>query len=337
MMKLAAIRPLLRYSFKSDHELISSIEELSRKFTTERTSISDYLKDERLASAYTAFYLTTNIPKLEAAYRWLPTAWLTQLKQCSFIDLGAGPGTFSIAFRQWLGTAAKTVIQIETSAVMQEQARVLWQGLFPGEEVKLWSRAQSVEGEKLLCFGHSANEMGAAGALEYIRQLNPEHLLFIEPGTKTFFPEMLKIRQQLISDGYHVLYPCPDNSLCPMSNGEDWCHQYLHVTQDPEVERLSQMARKDRRHLPIIVHAYSKTFQTTNPRERVVRVFPETKFSFEWELCHSNQLERVQVMKRGLDKTGLKDLEAITAGDAIVSETDKQLEAFRRIKLICKP
>ena len=71
-MNLSEIMPHLLYQFKSESDLVKAIEEISLKFTKERSNIGDYLKDPRLVSAYTVFYLLTNIPKLEAVLKWLP-------------------------------------------------------------------------------------------------------------------------------------------------------------------------------------------------------------------------------------------------------------------------
>ena len=185
-MDLNNLLPLLIYKFKSESDLVKAIEELSLKFTQKREQISDYLKDERLTSAYTAFYLTTNMPKLEAVFKWMPETWLAQIKNSTFIDVGAGPGTFSLAFREWAEVPVK-VMQIETSPVMRDQAKRIWEGLYPDEKLLL-----KAEGETFLFFGHSANEMGVEAALRYVKEYNPDHILFIEPGTKEFFPQMLK-------------------------------------------------------------------------------------------------------------------------------------------------
>ena len=328
-MQLHKLMPFLLHEFKSEHDLLKAIEELSLKFTQKRERINDYLQDERLASAYTAFYLTTNIPKLEAVFKWMPREWLEKLKDCTFIDLGAGPGTFSIAFREWIGAPAK-IMQIETSAVMREQAQKLWEGLYPGEKL-----IHSPVGEKILFFGHSANEMGPEVALKYIRDLNPDHILFVEPGTKEFFPQMLKIRDELIKQNFHVLFPCPKAVACPMKDSTtDWCHQFIEVKQGDDVERLSQMARKDRRHLPLIVHAFSKSFEAQTPKSRLVRVFPETKFSYEWDACELNELKHYQIMKRGFAKDSMRVVSELLAGAALEVETEKVLEKSVRVKLL---
>lgn len=330
-MKLSDLTPHLIYQFNSEHELLAAIEEISQKFTVNRDKIGDYLKDPRLVSAYTAFYLSTNIPKLQEVFKWMPEGWMDELKNCDFIDLGAGPGTFSLAWKT-MG-AGKDFYQIELSQLMKEQGKKIWEGLHQ-EKLFQGSRWEwSNPNPKFLLFGHSANEMGADVALDYIKKINPDHILFIEPGTKDFFPKMLKIRAELLKE-YNVLYPCPLPEKCPMDGTDNWCHQFIQVKHDLEVERLSQMARKDRKLLPLTVQAFSRTFSAKNPQERLVRVFPETKFSHEWEVCHSNVLTRYQVMKRDLSKSESKDLSEVLAGASIETEVLKELEQSKRVKLL---
>lgn len=327
-MQLSRLFPFLLHQFKSEHDLIHAIEELSLKFTQNREHISDYLKDERLTSAYTAFYLTTNMPKLEAVFKWMPEAWLQRIKDCTFIDVGAGPGTFSLAFREWIGSPVKAM-QVETSPVMREQAQRIWDGLYSGEKL-----LQKPEGEKILFFGHSANEMGVDAVLRYIKEYDPVHVLFIEPGTKEFFPQMLKIREALLSKHFNILFPCPTADECPLrGSSDDWCHQFIHVRQENDIERLSQIVKKDRRNLPLTVHAFSKTFSLNRPNSRIIRVFPETKFSYEWATCELNQIEHYQIMKRGLKKEQLADLSHALAGSEVEIELEKILENSKRVKV----
>lgn len=331
-MNLNELRPYLLYQFKSDAELIKAIEEISLKFTKERDKIGDYLKDPKLVSAYTAFYLLTNIPKLSEVMKWMPAEWITQLKSCDLIDLGSGPGTFSMAWKVFGGSG--DYYQIETAPLMREQAKKIWEGF---HQENLFQSARwnwKNDKEKFLLFGHSSNEMTVDEALDYIEKINPEHILFIEPGTKEFFPKMLAIRNYLLEKKFNILYPCPDALACPMQGTGDWCHQFIHIKQDSEIERISQMARKDRKLLPLTVQAFSKSFKYDNPSERLVRVMPETKFSFEWEICHHNQLENYQLMKRDLSKSETKELGSILAGIAIETDTIKILEKSKRVKLL---
>lgn len=325
-MKLAEIIAHLIYTFPHESDLMKAIEEISRKFTTERAKIGDYLKDERLVSAYTAFYLATNIPKLASIMKWMPEEWKESVKGKPLIDLGAGPGTFSLAWRELFGPGE--FIQVENSEAMKKQARKLWDGNFPAQEMK----HTGLVTDGVILFGHSANEMDAETVIQYIEKYSPTDILFIEPGTPEFFAKMLDIRSELIRSGWHVLYPCPEESECPMRKTSDWCHQFIHVSHDPEVERLSQIMRLDRKLLPLTVQLFSRT-EYQRPAERLVRVLPETKFSFEWEVCHNNKLEDYQVMKRGMEKATEKKVGNLLSGTPLETELDKDVSGKKRVKL----
>jgi len=330
-LSLSGLSPYLIYNFKSEHELINSIEELSQNFTKNREFIADYLKDPRLIAAYTVFYFLTNIPKLSRVIKWLPGEWINLLKDCDFVDLGAGPGTFSLAWKELGGRG--DFYQVELSPLMREQGRKIWEGLFQSKIHQGPRWEWKTEKPKFLLFGHSANEMDLEEIIKYIRMIDPDHILFIEPGTRDFFSKMLGIREHLINEGYNILYPCSNSSECPMRGTHDWCHQFISIQHSPEIERISQLAKKDRKLLPITVQAFSRTFVRDNPAERLVRVLPETKFSHEWQVCHNNKVENYQFLKRNLSKQESKQMSLILSGEALLTEVIKKLDNVKRVKL----
>ncbi len=332
-MNLSQLLPHLLHEFKSETDLVRAIEEISLKFTKERESISDYLNDPRLVSAYAAFYLTTNLPKLRAVCQWLKPEEREELKAFDLIDVGAGPGTFSLAWRELLGTKSA---MIETSKLMREQAVKFYQGLYQEEAL---FKPELLEKKKLLLFGHSLNEMGVEVGLEYIKKYNPEKIWVLEPGTKQSFALALSLREKLITQKWQVRFPCLSSAECPMKNTDDWCHQYLHVTHDPEVERLTQLASRDRRHLPMTVMMFQREPRATETEQlaRIVRVYPQTKFSHEWQVClsadASNQLRRFELPFKLNSKTDKKNIDSYTSGQAIEFEVEKVLVDRQRIRL----
>lgn len=335
MIELSQLMPHLLHQFASEADLVKAIGELSTAFTTDRKNISRYLTDPRLVSAYTAFYLTTNIPKLEAVLSWLTPDFRQDVLSSQLVDVGAGPGTFSLAWKL-LGGAGEPIMW-ESSKLMREQAKLLLEGL-----THTPARFDSNVGEfekKLLLFGHSANEMGEIETWNYIQKAEPERVLFIEPGTPEVFALMLKLRERFIQDGWSIVYPCLNSSACPMG-GSDWCHQFIDVRHAPDVERLTQLAHKDRRNLPVIVHFYQRPKiegRDTNIA-RIVRVHPETKFSFEWDVCRPENeklvQERFQLMFKHVPKTELKTVSSLKSGALCAWETDKMVGSTRRIKLV---
>jgi len=330
-VKLSELLPHLLHSFSSESDLVRAIEEISHKFTKERESIGDYLNDPRLVSAYAAFYLTTNMPKLEAVTQWLNTEEREALKGFDLIDVGAGPGTFSLAWRELFGTKSA---MIETSKLMREQAVKFYQGLYQEEAL---FKPELLGEKKILLFGHSLNEMGVEAGLEYIKKYNPEKIWLLEPGTKQSFALALSLRKKLIDLHWKVRFPCLSQGECPMSQTDDWCHQYLNVRHDPEVERLTQLASRDRRHLPMTVMMFERDYQQRETHGRIVRVFPQTKFSHEWQICFQRnnelQLVRVEVPFRQFSKSQIKAVAAFLSGHEIQFEVLKELQEKLRIAL----
>lgn len=342
MYKLEDVYPYLLHSFQSEFELSEAIEQLSDNFTKNRHHLSDYLSEPEYVSAYTCFYFLTNLPKLSKVLSWLPSEYVENLKNCDLIDFGAGPGTFSHAWKI-LGFSGD-IYQVETSPLMRLQAQKLWAGLRKEKIFQSERLPFDTKGPKLLLFGHSANEMGVEKVLKSIETLKPEFILFIEPGTSSFFEEMVMIRRELLLSHYHIHYPCLHQDDCPMKKNKDWCHQFLYVQHSSDIERLSQIVKKDRKRLPAIVQAFSlKKYMTVKEDEstikghlqftRIVRVFPETKFSFEFQGCDQFSLKKLQVMKKNYDKEMLKKIENLVAGDMIQFHVIKEFSDFIRVQL----
>lgn len=337
-LTLSEILPHLLHTFKSESDLVRAINELSNIFNQDRDKLVQYGKDARLVSAYTAFYALTNIPKLEETLKWFPQDVLQSWSDIELIDVGAGPGTMSLAWMS-LFPETKEIYVIEQSTLMKEQAAKIFKAIYP--DVKLrFQGGQKSDKKRIALFGHSLNEMGVELGMRFIRDLNPDYILFIEPGMLSVFPQMLAVRDELIKSGHKVLFPCLGQGSCPLKeNPSDWCHQYLHVKQNPEVERLTQLASKDRRHLPITVHLYAKDqkIEIQSNTARVFRSLPETKFSMEMQVCFPEghlELKHFQIYKKHYSKKEQKEIEEMKAGDLIQYEVEKELPEFTRVKII---
>lgn len=332
-MEIKDCLPYLLHQFKSEQEVFEAIAEISAKFTTNRENISDYLHDEKLVSAYTLYYLLTNIPKFEGVLKWLPSEFVSELKKSTFIDMGSGPGTFSFAFKNW-GHSTKPIYQVELSKAMKKQARLLWDGFFADSEL-IQSIPTSIEGPSVMFFGHSANEMGVETALRYIEKISPTHIIFLEPGTKDFFKKMLVIREKLFQSSWNQVYPCSSNAPCPMKDQDNWCHQYLHHVHTDELERVGQIVGINRRYMAMTLQVFSRSDQWRSEHSKIIQIKSETKFSFEWVICSDNQLYDVQVMKRGMDKSELKKLNSYCAGELISYQVDRVLEG-NKLRILLK-
>ena len=326
--------PHLLHEFASEADLVKAVGELSQAFTTDRANIQRYLSDPRLVSAYAAFYLATNVPKLTAVMQWLTPEFREQLKGFELIDVGAGPGTFTLAWKQLTGGGA---VMLETSLLMRQQAEKLLSGLH-GEKARF--SLPPKDKPRLLLFGHSLNEMGCAAGLAYVEEAQPELVWLIEPGTKEVFKLVLQFRQEMLARGWHIRYPCLGEGECPMTQGEDWCHQYVDVRHEVDVERLTQLAHRDRRRLPLSVFMFERAPITGRVGElaRIVRTFPATKFSHEWQVCHPQDgaltLQRFQLPFKSYPREWRRDVEALSAGHLIGYQVEKWLPGGVRVRLV---
>ena len=159
-LSLDDIRPHFLNPDLSDAELVHLIQEMSSKFTKNRSQIGDYVQDEDRVSAYAALYLPTNIPKLHFLLSNLPEAILEDLKNRTFIDIGSGPGTFSLGWSLLFETPPKEIVCVDSSKLMQEQAALMVKGFFSEANIRTQSKFIEKSPESVLFYGHSINEMG---------------------------------------------------------------------------------------------------------------------------------------------------------------------------------
>lgn len=334
-LTLEQIRPFLLVNI-SEPEMVKLIIEMSAKFTKRREQISDYVLEHRHVSAYAAFYLPTNIPKLHFLLAKLSQDVLADFKNRPFIDIGTGPGTFSLGWKMLMQTPGHVeMIGVDSSQIMLDQATKMMNGFFPKDKFQAVRKLAEKKSNSILFFGHSINEMGKDIAQDYIMTIDPEYVMWIEPGTSEIFPELIKLRDVML-DHYDVLYPCPGNAQCPST----WCHQVLRTTHEPCVERLCQLVGLDRRTQPMTAHVYRRKNIALLPSTSftVTRYIKETKFSFEYEVCHlvegKNKNSIVEILKKQLTKEEVKHFKNSNVGERLNLEVLKMIGDKMRVKLL---
>jgi ribosomal protein RSM22 (predicted rRNA methylase) len=334
-LSIEQLKPHLLISNMTEPEIVKAIKDMSAKFTTKRDHITDYVLDHRQVSAYASFYLPTNIPKLHFLLDKLPEAILEDFQNRPFIDMGAGPGTFSLGYKMLMDVGAHVeIIAVDTAQIMLDQATKLMNGFFPSSKFQAVRKFSEKKSNSILFFGHSINEMGIDKAQDQIMTIDPEYVMWIEPGTSEFFHDIKKLRHQLL-ESYDVIYPCPGNAGCP----SDWCHQVLRTSHDSSVERLSQMVSLDRKILPMVGHVYKRKQKVVVENGPItIRFMNETKFSFEYEVCMQNEnLENrnvvIEIQKKQLSKIEEKAFKSANVGERINFEIEKLVQDKLRVKL----
>lgn len=347
------IRPHLLYEFQGEAQLLKAVEEMGKLFNFYRENLDRYRDDRKLVSAYCAYFLTTNYPKLFETAKLLGEDF-DFANFDEIIDVGTGPGTFLLALDKLAKKDAR-LSGIDVSETMLEQAQRLLAAFASDRDVALRSSLKNIQRDNiqrdnikredgelksLLMFTHSLNEMGADKGREYILEAKPEAVLLVEPGTKECFKTVLELRNWALTNGYQAAYPCFSNAACPLDPQKDWCHQYLHVSHSADVERMTQKLGRNRRLLPVTVQLWQKTAPARKNAARLIRVKKPTKHSVEWQLCEKsggeNKVFDAEAPKRGMAKKQVKELEGVMPGAEIVYKTKKELKDRRRIQLLPK-
>lgn len=334
-LSLEELKPYLLISNITEAEIVKLINEMSVKFTKKRDQISDYVFEHRHVSAYASFYLPTNIPKLHFLLSKLPPDVLEDFKNRPFIDMGCGPGTFSLAWKKIMKTSGHVeMIGVDSAQLMLDQATKIMNGFFPQDKFQTLRKFEEKKSNSILFFGHSINEMGRQKTQDHIMTIDPEYVIWIEPGTSELFSE-LKLLRDIMLDHYDVLYPCPSSAGCP----NDWCHQVLRTSHAQDVERLSQLVSLDRKILPMTAHVYRRKSKTPviSTSATVIRYIQETKFSFEYEVCFAENGENknavIEIQKKQLSKEEVKNFKHSNVGDRLNFTVEKMIGQKLRVKL----
>ena len=314
----------------SENDIIQQLKNLNQIFTQKREKINQYAFDSKKISAYTTFYLPTNIPKLHFILNQLPENILENISNTDFIDFGTGPGTYIISFLKYFKTYNNAIWGIDKSSLMLQQAQMLTSNFFKNHSINYAKDIPNIKsGTNItLCAGHSLNEVSIDNFINLIKTINPQNIIIIEPGTKEAFKKILQVKNALCDIGFSTIYPCTDGlKKCPMENQSDnWCHQVIKMTHEKDMERLSQKIMKDRRTMPLIGHVYSKISPTKDNLTRFIRIISQTKFSFECELCKNNHIFKAQIPLKTMKKSEIKSFKKTNWGVNINYDIIKEID-----------
>jgi ribosomal protein RSM22 (predicted rRNA methylase) len=148
----------------------------------------------------------------------------------SLLDIGAGPGTASLAAIQAFPSLADIRL-VEANAEM----RALGAALFAESEqpalravsyIAMPKRDVDMPTADLVTASYVAGEIALTERPAFTRALwaaTAQALVVIEPGTPAGYARIIEMRSLLIAEGAHVAAPCPHDAACPLT-APDWCH-----------------------------------------------------------------------------------------------------------------
>ncbi len=147
----------------------------------------------------------------------------------SVLDLGAGPGTATLAALNHFSVSHATLVE-QTPEFVKAVSAVL-RASFPASEFNLISESvhnATFQQADLVMLSYLLTEMSDVQALnvyESSLKATKSYNLVVLPGTSAAFKFLLQLRDRAISLGYRVLAPCPHMGACSMAKeAEQWCH-----------------------------------------------------------------------------------------------------------------
>ena len=201
--------------------------------------------ESSLASAESrAAYLVTRLPATFAAdlfvFRELQRL-ISDFQPRSILDLGAGPGTASwAAIAVWSSIAETTLIESNREMCATGKRLANTHPVLNGAKwVQADLRSAVLPPADLIVLSYTIGELGdSAEVVRTAWSAAQKVLVIVEPGTPRNFEKVARVRQDLISQGAHIVAPCPHLERCPMWTANDWCHFAVRLERTAEHRRM---------------------------------------------------------------------------------------------------
>lgn len=280
------------------------------------------VRDQHDALAYAVARMPATFAAVERTARETVRRLAPATGPASLIDLGAGPGTATLAVLAALGGEARTpsprVLLVERNAAFRRFAADLLGRLGIAAETvaesiaALGSKAAEVDWALISYVLVELDEARAREAVRTAARLARTAVLLVEPGTPQGFARIREARDELMAAGFAIVAPCPGNVACPMQ-GSDWCHFSVRLarTRDHKFLKDADVPFEDER------FAYVAAARP-GARPAAARILAEPardRGGVNLKLCtHEGLAERR--IARG-DKAAFKAARALDWGDAL--------------------
>jgi ribosomal protein RSM22 (predicted rRNA methylase) len=220
----------------------------------------------------------------------------------SLLDLGAGPGTASLA-------AKDVFLQLDKLTLVDkdQQFRSIALELLPSIQYALDDLTHFVSEARhdLVLCSYVLNELNDAAATKLVMnawQATQQFLVLIEPGTPAGYTVLKNVRQQLMDEGAYVVAPCTHHQACPLT-GNDWCHFSAHVDRS-SYHRLAKDAALSYEHEKYSYMIFSRQ-AVDRPLYRVIKRPMQRSGHVIFDLCGDSGVHRSTVSKKQKDRYSL--------------------------------
>jgi ribosomal protein RSM22 (predicted rRNA methylase) len=224
---------------RSRKDLVRRAEALSNAYRS--GGGSDIIMSDEDALAYALVRLPATYAAVAAVLDAVRLA-APGLEPASLMDVGAGPGTASLAAVTAFPSLADIDL-LDRNPHLQKLAKTL---LHTGDHAALrTARCDRVDAltslpgrgaADLVMASYVASEIQAdrlAGFTDLLWTRTAQVLVVIEPGTPAGYQRIAAMRSRLIAAGARVVAPCPHDKPCPIV-APDWCHFVQRLARSRE-------------------------------------------------------------------------------------------------------
>lgn len=257
--------------------LAANVTRLSGLLTRERDRLpAAYLKDKGLREAYEAYYLPSNLRKIQ-----MPLVELALHPENLFgkdtlrvLDLGCGPGTAMFGVMEFFAAVKKrpplaltAIDHVAENLKIAEELFTAFKSIC-NLDASLNTVRSAVELIRhlqerifnLIIFSNVLNEIFIHDEARIVKRTNlvAEYLnrfladdgscIIIEPALRETSRELLEVREGLLRQGFHIYSPCFCHTECSaLANPKDWCHEDLAWDPSATIQLLDSLTglRKD--------------------------------------------------------------------------------------------
>ncbi len=219
---------LLNYDINHLDKLVPSIIKQSNSYNS-NTNANPWASKASQA-AYLAYFFPLNTLRLMSVIAEADRlGFFNNIKTAS--ELGSGCGTFDIAY-----SAIKKTPLIKTNTELSEEAIKIHKIILKNVP-SIQSRFSDIAPTSdLFIASYALNETGFN--LSLLKNYN--NILILEPSTETHSRNLIKVREELIQQGYYAWAPCPHNLDCPIlkNSKKDWCHDRVFIDKPTWFNKL---------------------------------------------------------------------------------------------------
>jgi len=226
----------------------------------------------RFIKTYAVYFMPANLVKLHPVLdemRRDKNCAHFKKKSLSILDLGCGPGTFTVGFLEYLSEKclpdsldlesvelncmdrSKENLSLAQNIIKEYLAHgplsknIKWKTFFVEGTITDSNSFQILFSEKarfdIIIAGNVITELPEESinpVIDFLeKHLSPDGtVIIIDPGTKTSSKQLLCLRNKLLLEtGLYLYAPCPNTETCPLTdNSKNWCHEKV-FWEPPEI------------------------------------------------------------------------------------------------------